>query len=183
MTEPRTPGDAVAQAALPPVKTGRANTKAETAARRAKAVSLALAGMSFEQIATECGYGSRKVAQNAVRTSLSQVQVDNVTELRQHQVAQLDRLLLGVWTNAIKGSPGHVREARKLLDSKARLLGLNAPLQVEDVTGVDQAITALRLRLSADLEALPAAADGTFTVTDVDGLGDDGLDRPAAAAS
>lgn len=158
-----TPAQAVQAANLPaPSRGGPGRDKTKAQARRAQAVSLALSGLDYARIAELTGYASSNSAYNAVRAALDQVVIANVDELRRKQSAQLDRLLLATWQNALQGDAASIREARKLLDSKARLLGLNAPVQVEDVTGIDSEIGALRVALSADL-----AADGSWQVTDM----------------
>lgn len=48
-------------------------------------------------------------------------------ELRSLELERLDRLLLGVWSQAAKGNQGAVDRALKIMERRARLLGLDAP--------------------------------------------------------
>ena len=52
-------------------------------------------------------------------------------ELRTLELERLDRLLLGVWGQAAKGNQGAVDRALKIMERRARLLGLDAPTKVQ----------------------------------------------------
>lgn len=165
MTAPTTPAEALTAATLPPAVRGTKN-RAQVLARRTRAVSLRLSGLTYEQVAEHAGYATRAAAYTAVQAALREVQVADVDELRRLESLRLDRLLSAVWQGALRGDVPSVREARRITETRARLLGLNAPLQVEDVTGVDAEIAALRTALAADLVA--ADADGVFVVTELE---------------
>ena len=56
------------------------------------------------------------------------------TQLRDMEVARLDRLLMGHWTKAIGGDVNATRTVLSIMDRRAKLLGLDAPQRI-DLTG------------------------------------------------
>lgn len=96
--------------------------------------------------------------------ALSENVPENVTELRRLEGARLDRLQAAVWPKALSGDPAAVRAVVRLMERRARLLGLDAPVQVEFVDEkVEQQLAEFRLALAADADVLqlipPAAGD------------------------
>jgi hypothetical protein len=130
---PQTPAEALDQAELPPARNRKKPPHDAVLARQSKAVALRLSGLTFDQVAEHAGYASRSAARGAVLRALKDVEVSNVDELRRLESLRLDRLL-----------------------------GLNAPIQIEDVTGVDDEINQLRTALAAE------DVEGVFTVTQLE---------------
>ena len=102
----------------------------ETAERERKALELRKAGATFDQIAEQCGYADKSGAFYAIKRALSDIVPPAVEELRTLDSERLDRLLLAVWKQALDGDLKAVDRALRILDQRARLLGLNAPVQV-----------------------------------------------------
>lgn len=129
--------------------------------RSAKALAMRLAGQPYEVIARECGYASRASAWKAVQRALVDEHGDvdaNRSALRLEMVGQLDLL----WRRAMKrvmqdGSDAMraVDSAARVLDRKARLLGLDAPTKVELTTELDEEID----RLVEQMSQLSGAED------------------------
>jgi hypothetical protein len=144
---------------------------AATEERRKNAVALRLAGAAWQAIADQLGYASRGAACEDVRRAMALSRAElaqSANELRETELSRLDRLQAALWTKAINGDVKAVDAALKIIDRRIRLLGLDAPQQVEVFT-VD-AVTA-RIRALADelgvpvpervQLALPAGGDGT----------------------
>lgn len=140
--------------------------RAATAARRAQAISLRLAGVDYETIAAKLGYASRAAAYVDIDRALAanKAEEDAAKEtLREVEAMRLDRLQAAVWSDATKGDTRSVDSALKIIAQRCRLLGLDAPTRTrieiidEDVARllVDQ-LEADFARLTADLEP-PAA--------------------------
>lgn len=142
---------------------------AMVSARRAQAVALRLAGLTYEQIAKEVGYADRSVARLAVVHALHGVQVQGVEALRSQEgdaleleIMRLDRLTAAIWqravgTGAMPANLDAIAEVRqlsrqrlKLMESRRKLFGIDAPLKVEVSEGVDEELGALRAALAAD---------------------------------
>lgn len=115
--------------------------------RVAQAVALRVAGASFEVIATRLGFADTAEAIAAVREGLSSGVVDVDTEVLT-DLARLDRLLVGVWRDAVAGDEGKTRVALKIIARRGELLA-----SMPDVTsgsgGVSTPLDELRRRRAA----------------------------------
>jgi len=117
---------------------GGANPGAPARARNRKAnaaVSMRLAGATWNEIASALGYPTPRQALVATEKALERnlIQEDR-NSLRRLAGARLDRLLMSVWPKAINGDhPEHlyaVTKARELIDRHAKLFGLDAPTEI-----------------------------------------------------
>ena len=107
------------------------------AERRAQALDLRLAGYSFEAIGQQLGI-SKQAAYKHVSTALETLhtQTDNSAEqLRALELERLDALLKGCWTAASAGDPESTRVVLKVLERRAKLLGLDAPTKTPEDDG------------------------------------------------
>lgn len=149
----------------------------DVALRRAEAIKLRIAGMSMKTIADRLGYCSDIAAYNDIKRALAAATTEPVEEMRQIELARLDVL----WQKAmmvlarqhlsvsngrvvhLDGTPvpddapvlQAIDRLLKIQERRARLLGLDAPRQVEVVT-ID-AVEAEIKRLNAELAAVDAA--------------------------
>lgn len=113
-------------------------------------IVLRRAGHTFDEIATRVGYANPSGAWQAFQRALKRTLVEaGIEELRQTELDRLDRLQAAVWDEAMTGDVRSVETALKILDRRAKYLGLDSPLKVEakvDVTDVS-AIDAEMARL------------------------------------
>ena len=110
-------------ASLPPV-TGRHRNHALAAARRTHAVQLRTQGWTYEAIARQLGYTSRATVFAIVRKALETHEADEVERLRALETARLDRLQASLWGRAMAGDVAAVAQARRIIETRIRLLGL-----------------------------------------------------------
>ncbi|MCB1809624.1 MAG: hypothetical protein KDJ99_32010 [Candidatus Competibacteraceae bacterium] len=109
------------------------------AERRAQALDLRLAGYSFEAIGQQLGI-SKQAAYKHVSTALETLhtQTDNSAEqLRALELERLDALLKGCWTAATAGDSESTRVALKVLERRAKLLGLDVSTRTSEGDGED----------------------------------------------
>jgi len=100
--------------------------------READALELRLGGATYEQIAARLGYKNRSGALRAVLRSLDRlIEPQDVERMRRLELERLDRLLLGIWFSAVRGDAQAIDRALKILERRARLLGLDAPVRQE----------------------------------------------------
>jgi len=92
--------------------------------RRARAVELALDGKSYDFIAREIGVSSRGNAWRTVQKALNDRVVAGVDELRELECDRLDALQVAVWAKAEQGDLKAIETVLKIMDRRARLLGL-----------------------------------------------------------
>lgn len=131
----------------------------QTAEREREAIGLRAAGLSYDAIAEKVGYANRSLAYKAVIRVLDRWRVETREDacvVRDLEVERLDSLLAGVWQRAAQGEPAAIDRVLKIMDRRARLLGLDAPAQ-HDVTSAGGPIDFSAL----SLEELEKIARGT----------------------
>lgn len=115
---------------------------ARAAARRTMAVRLRLSGATYQQIADQCGYSNKSNARQVVLRALTRLEVESVGELRALENARLDADEMVLRSIIAKGSNKPADRIRaidsrlRLSARRARLNGLDAPLQVALSAGV-----------------------------------------------
>lgn len=107
--------------------------KAIAADREKRALALRLAGATYEQIASEL-HISLGAAHKAVQSVLDRTRQqcsEQADELRQLEVARLDRMLLLLESQIRTGHLGAIDRALRIQERRAKLLGLDAPVRQE----------------------------------------------------
>lgn len=107
------------------------------AEKRARALELRKAGATYDQIARQVGFSERGAAYRAVQTALLEITQEPAQEVRQLELERLDAMLLGLWPAARKGKEGAVDRVLRIMERRAKLLGLDAPVKAD--VGVHQA--------------------------------------------
>jgi transposase-like protein len=93
--------------------------------RRARAVELALAGHSYDDIARQIGYSNRGTAWKVVQKALQAREVTAVDEYRHTELARLDRLQEACWGAAVEGDLGAIEAVIRIIQQRTRLLCLD----------------------------------------------------------
>lgn len=99
--------------------------------KQRQALELRKAGATFEQIAKQLDYATHVGAMKAVKSALKKVLREPAEELRQMEVERLDALMLPLWKQARDGNQGAVDRILKIMERRAKLLGLDAPVKQE----------------------------------------------------
>lgn len=105
--------------------------------RMLAALELRKRGLTYSQIAAQTGYKSAQAAHKAVMTALQRTTQEPADEVRKLELERLDALLSGVWYAAINGDDKAVNNALRIMERRAKLLGLDAPVKNE-VAGPNQ---------------------------------------------
>ncbi len=92
--------------------------------KRTRAVQLAAEGHSYEEIARVVGYSHRGSAHRAVFKALEEREVEDVEALRSIEVARLDALQVALWPRAETGDTAAIGLLVRIIESRARILGL-----------------------------------------------------------
>lgn len=101
--------------------------------RELQALELRKAGFTFDRIAQQLGI-SQPGAYKAVKRALSRLtaQTDEAAdEVRRLELERLDGMLPVMWTQAKQGNQGAVDRVLRIMERRARLLGLDAPAEVK----------------------------------------------------
>jgi hypothetical protein len=111
------------------------NTKQMSAAalKRKDALEMRVAGFSVQQIANKHTRGDRSNAHKLLTQGISEAPREAATELREIELQRLDRMFLGLWAKSRAGDEKAVAASIRIMERRAKLLGLDAPAQVEQI--------------------------------------------------
>lgn len=98
----------------------------QVAERRRQACELRLAGVGYAQIARQLGYASASGAHAAVQQGMKAAFEEPHGEVRRLELERLDALLVGLWPKARRGDASAVDRVLRVMDRRARYLGLDA---------------------------------------------------------
>jgi transposase-like protein len=121
---------------------GKGKTKAgksgdEQVARaelRRQAIELRRSGAGYEDIARHLGMSGPGQAYKVVQEALKATYREPADEVRKLELDRLDRLTLALWQRAKGGESEAIDRVLKLMDRRARLLGLDAPQKFDPGT-------------------------------------------------
>lgn len=105
------------------------------AQRRVEALSLRLAGLSYEQIGDRLGI-SEMGAYDMVKRALERSENPNVEEMRQIENLRLDRAQAAIWPDVLKGDQRAISTYLSISSARARINGMNAPTNINLSVGV-----------------------------------------------
>lgn len=111
--------------------------QAEVAQRRQQALELRAAGVTYEMIADRLGYSSRQAAHRDIQAAIEQAVELPTREMLNDELNRLDKMLSGLWADARKGDPNKVTAVLKIMDTRARYLGLYAPERLQAEVRID----------------------------------------------
>ena len=126
--------------------------------RQLQALELRKAGVSYEAIAASLGYRDRSGAYRAVTAALKLTLREPAEELRTLELERLDAMLLALWRRVQAGDEKTVDRVLHIMERRARLLGLDAPLRSE-FNGSFSAPFDLHAEAIAAVEFIEAACD------------------------
>lgn len=132
------------------------------AEKRALACRLRIAGLTYDQIARELKLKSRSAARDLVIAAIKEHTKEPAEEVRDRELERLDELLRGLWAKAKTGSVQHVDRVIKIMERRARYLGLDAPERFEHSTG-NARVTAATARAIMGAEFPGAVVPGDDT--------------------
>jgi hypothetical protein len=95
--------------------------------RDSKVFELRIQGFTFEQIAVQVGFSGPSGAWQAYQRIRSEFIFESVEEARQLELMRLDEMQFAVWDRAINGDLPALSCVLKIMDRRAKLLGLDKP--------------------------------------------------------
>jgi len=96
----------------------------------AQVVELRKAGVTWAGIASRTGYATPAGAYKAYQRAAERLIRPNLEEHRDMELERLDRLQAGVWAKAISGDVRALDSVLRIIDRRSRILGLDAPKEV-----------------------------------------------------
>lgn len=111
---------------------GWREVKRELARQRMRqALQLRMGGATYDQIAETLKYKDRGCAHKAVKTALKDITRDAAVEVRDMELARLDRALLAIWPKVQDGKDMNVFDRfLRLMDQRAKYLGIYTPVKI-----------------------------------------------------
>lgn len=103
--------------------------------REVEALGLRKSGATYAEIGKALGIteqGAYKAVMRSLRR-LNEKIVEGAEELRRIEIERLDRMLLGIWTQAKAGHLGAIDRAIKISERRARLCGLDSKNDIPDL--------------------------------------------------
>lgn len=125
------------------------------AERRRAAVEMKIGGKTWREIADTLGYDSRATAYGDVMRGLQKAVAElsiPLEEYRQLELDRLDAMQDALWVKVLDGDTKAIDTTLRLMDRRAKLLGLDAPQRMEGVLtidAIDAAITDLSQQVAA----------------------------------
>ncbi len=114
----------------------RQQQKVDTIQRKLDALELKKAGANYRVIAETLGYRGPSGAWKAVHCALRDVLREPAEEVLKLELLRLDSLFLAYYPDAKKGIRDAGYICLKIIGQRCKLLGLDAPQQIE-LTGTD----------------------------------------------
>lgn len=106
--------------------------KALSLQRQQAALELRRAGQGYTEIANRLGIGksqAHRLVQAGLAETKEQIAAE-AGELKAEELSRLDGMLAGLWTDARKGNHGAVDRVLRIMERRAKLLGLDAPVKI-----------------------------------------------------
>jgi hypothetical protein len=104
---------------------------AELEAKEAKVLELRRAGFTFQRIAEEVGYATPSGAQRALERIMTRNIPQAPEEFRWQELDRLDRMQVALWPRAMKGDDRAIGTIIRLMERRARLVGIDAPQRIQ----------------------------------------------------
>jgi hypothetical protein len=103
----------------------------ELEAKELKVLELRRAGFTFQRIAEEVGYATPSGAQRALERIMTRNVPQAPEEFRWQELDRLDRMQVALWPRAMKGDDRAIGTIVRLMERRARLVGIDAPQRIQ----------------------------------------------------
>jgi len=123
-----------------------------------------IACKTYRQIAAELGYASEQQAYEVVREEMAKAVREPVATLREQELQRLNVMLGALWANIEAGNQGAIQTGLRVMERRAKLLGMDAPIdyrvvreeaqRLADELGLD------RKEVMAEAEAIIRSSGG-----------------------
>jgi hypothetical protein len=148
--------------------------------REAQALELRQAGVSLERIAQIIGVHDASGAFKIIMRGLNRLTQEPAENLRKLEGERLDRLQRAMWSKALAGNHLAVDRCLAIMERRARLLGLDAPIRIKQETISEEDLDRAIQNMIREAEHLEAARQALEVEDDdvVDAVLVDPLDKP-----
>ena len=153
-------------------------TDQETLDREAECLRLRRGGLTLDEIAKQVGYANPGSVHKALERANARIVRDDIEQIRALEEDRLDTLQAANWGKAMKGDFQAGTLVLRIMDRRAKLLGLDMPFKQEVV--VTNATDDDSLKFWLDQWTTATAGEGTGSgsvsemVASADGAGETG---------
>src|SRR6266542_3076396 len=123
--------------------------------RQLRALELRKKGRDYRYIATSLEYAGPSGAYQAVMTALKETLREPADEVRKLELDRLDAMLTAIWPLALAPDLKAQEQVLRLMDRRARYLGLDSPIRVD----IEHDIRVLAAELGIDPDQAVAEAE------------------------
>lgn len=113
-----------------------------------KALEFRKAGVSYQRIAETLGYKDASGAWRAVKSALKKTLQEPADDLRRLEIERLDAAASAIYPSVKQGQYGAIDRWLKIMERRAKLLGLDAPTK-SDITSDGKPLTVI-IRKASD---------------------------------
>lgn len=106
-------------------------SEAETREKEARVVELRRAGFTLARIAEEVGYADPSGPFQALARYYKRIESEANEHDRAQELERLDRLQVALWPRAIKGDDRAVSTILRIMEMRAKIMGLFAPTKIQ----------------------------------------------------
>lgn len=134
----------------------------EAQEKRAQALQLKLAGATNEQIVEAGIYANRGTVSREIKKALADITHDAAADVLKLELSRLDTALMGIWGAVRSGDVFAIDRMLKIMDRRARYLGLDQPVESDNVSEVREAMVGFLASVTQQAQAYDdddAAAD------------------------
>ena len=124
----------------------------ERAKRRAQALELRAAGRKYREIAEALDYSSPQHAHRDVKAELDALVKTPALDILAEELDRLDKMLQGLWSEARRGNYQSIDRVLRIMERRARYLGLDAPDRV-----AVEATVRTTVEIASEIEAIARA--------------------------
>lgn len=126
--------------------------------REAQAIALRRQGLTYQAIADAMNISAPGAFQ-MVKRGLDRTLREVADDYRELEVQRLETALAAIWPKVIEGNLAAIDRMMRLVEVRAKLLGLNAPTKIEQEVTVFEGGTELDREVQRLAELLAANAD------------------------
>ena len=116
---------------MPRNRSKRDAKRVSLAERRAKALQLRIGGATLDAIASTLGYAQRANAMRDIDKAIDSITRPDALSLVKVEMERLDAMQLSIWLKAKAGDFNAIDRLLKIMQRRAKLLGLDAPTRAE----------------------------------------------------
>ena len=146
--------------------------------REAECLRLRRGGLTLDEIAKRVGYASISSVHDALQRANARIIAENVEAIRELEKDRLDLIQAANWSNAMQGDIQAGALILRVMDRRAKLLGLDMPVRIQqEVTvwngdaNLDREIQSLIRRLADPSGSEIVLADGESTTRAIGAAG------------